>query len=273
MVISYSDTNIPTAAEIRRKWCLGLPLYSSKGEAMTDSDIESFIELGINEVERHLGVFLKPTRIVTHSQGLIQGVDFDKEDGPYDYRRRDFNAWGFIQLKNRPVISVLELKLINTQGQPILDILEHTGWLKLNKATGQLRIVPTIGDPVIFQSVGTTAVGLLSGNLGRDIPAAWQIAYEAGYNIDSIPEAVRCVVAKIAAVEVLTIAGDALVSGISNVSTSIDGLSQSYGTTVSASSSLYSARINQYKADIEAAFDPLRGSLRNKEHGITLSFL
>ena len=48
------------------------------------------------------------------------------------------------------------------------------------------------------------------------------------------------------------------VAGVSSQSLSIDGLSQSIGTTASATLAAYSARLIQYKKDIDSAVGRLK---------------
>jgi hypothetical protein len=101
----------------------------------------------------------------------------------------------------------------------------------------------------------------------------WYIDYVAGYPIGRIPQDIRDAVAKIAAIDVLGIAGDAILAGVASLSTSVDGLSESTSTTVSTNSTLYQGHINQYQKEVDALFDERIGGARSSQRGITFTVL
>jgi hypothetical protein len=84
----------------------------------------------------------------------------------------------------------------------------------------------------------------------------YAIDYVAGYeNSDEVPEDLRETIGKIAAVSLLNIIGDGLMAALANMSSSIgmDGLSESssVGTTSSATSAMFGARIKVYEDEID----------------------
>lgn len=277
MLTQYSDTNLPTVEEMRRKWCMGLPLTDNYGDILEDPDIQSSIDAVASEVERRLGVYLKPTVIVCNGteRGLEQGVDFDKEESPYDYDATAWRQHGFQQLRERPVLELNEFKLVLPNNQVIMDFLTRPEWIKLNKLNGQVRIVPYAGSPSIFALAGgsLSSYSFMTGSLNGNLPQALYVSYTAGYAVGMVPKDISNIVAKMTAISILGIAGDALMGGVANLSTSIDGLSESYGTTASASSTLYQARINLYQKDVDDFFDPTKGGARSSERGITMTGL
>ena len=124
--------------------------------------------------------------------------------------------------------------------------------------------------PVQGGEVTTSAASILySGvlpSLGmdgwRDIPNYWTIEYCTGFNV--IPEDLLDVIGKLASIGIFNIAGDIVLgqAAIANYSLSIDGLSQSIGTTMSAENSAYSARIKMYKDEIKDSLAKLRSYYR-----------
>lgn len=270
----YSDTNLPDVDEMRRKWCMGLPLTDNYGNELEDPDIQDSIDAAASEVERRLGVYLKPTVIECNGseRGLQEGVDFDKEEPPYDYDASQWADNGFLQLRERPVLEIHEFKLVLPNNQVVMDFLSVPEWVKLNKLNGQLRIVPYAGSASIFSLAGGSLSGyaFMTGSMNGYIPQAIYLSYTAGYAVGKVPKDIRNVVAKMTAISMLGIAGDALMGGVSNMSTSIDGLSESVGTTTSANSTMYSARINMYQKDVDDFFDPEKGGARSSERGITM---
>lgn len=273
----YVDTNLPKVAEIKDTWCFGLPLYDENGAEMTDPSIQLHIDSAIANIERRLGIFLKPTVIMSNpdERGLTEGTDYDKEEPAYDFDAKNYGNWGFLQLKERPVQKLLGMKLVYPNGATIVDFMQSPKWIKLYKSAGQVHLVPYAGDPTILSAMGTGGYAFVTGQINRNMPQMLYVDYVAGYPLGQIPADIRNAVAKQAAIEVLTIAGDAVMQGITSVSTSIDGLSENTSTAVSADATLYSAHINKYQKDIDNLFaEGGEGQgARSSERGFTLGIL
>ena len=80
----------------------------------------------------------------------------------------------------------------------------------------------------------------------------YSIDYIAGYeSADDVPDDLREIIAKHCAVSLLNIIGDGLISGFSSSSLSMDGLSESFSSTQSATSAYFGARIKVYEDEIE----------------------
>lgn len=270
----YTDTNIPTATEMRSRWCLGLPLTDAQGNQLQDIDITEYVMDAVKQTERKLDIFLKPTIVYCNakSRGLVKGTDYDIDAPAHDYDSKAWFNYGFLQLRHRPVIDLFEFKLVLPNNQVVVDLLANATWVKLKGLNGQVELVPYAGDPTLFALAGTTLSGypFITGAIQGQIPQMIYASYVAGYDIGEIPTDIRTIVAKQAAVTLLGVAGDALVAGVTNTSTSLDGLSESVTYTVSAKSTLYQARIDMYKQDIKDFFDPKEGSAKEYEHGITM---
>lgn len=269
-----SPVGLPTPSEMRTRWCFGLPLSTDDGTLMDDEDIIGYLESAVAEVERKLGIFLKPTVISCNgsSRGLVEGVDFDVEEAPYDYDAKAWWNYGFLQLRERPLVSVEEFKLVLPNNQVIMDFMERPDWVKLNRKNGQLQIVPYAGDPSLFNMAGGTLAGypFISGAIAGNIPQMLYVSYTAGYAVGKLPKDVRAIVAKVAAIDLLGVAGDAVMVGISSMSTGIDGLNESVSLTASAEYSTYGAHIAQFRKEVDAFFDPKDGAARSRERGITM---
>jgi hypothetical protein len=86
----------------------------------------------------------------------------------------------------------------------------------------------------------------------RDNNLFYAIDYVVGYeNSDQVPMDLRGVIGKLAAVSLLNNIGRGLMSGFSSSSLSMDGVSESFSSTQSATSAYYGADIKEYKDDIE----------------------
>lgn len=276
-IVKYSDSNLPTVAELRSRWCFGIPLFDNYSNPMDDADIQASIDSARSAVERHLGIYLKPTVICTNAveRGLTKGVDYEISEPAYDYDAKAYADWGFLQLRERPILKLNGVKLVLPNGNVIVDFMTRPEWIKSYPKAGQIHIVPYAGDPTLFAILGGSQSGypFVTGQLNSSMPQMWYIDYVTGYDIGEVPKDIRDIVAKTAALDVLGIAGEAAKAGITNMSTSIDGLSESIGTTVSANSTLYGAHIKQYQEDVDKFFSEKDGGARSSERGITMTFL
>lgn len=272
-----TDTNLPLPSEIRGRWTFGLPLSKDNGEVMSDDEILTWLKSAVRETERRLGIYLKPTKIVTNpdERGLVQGVDFDKEEPAYDYDAKAYKQYGFLQLRERPVQKIEAFKMVLPNGMTIIDFYRDSNtrkWVKLYKDSGQVHIVPYAGDPTLFAMLGGSQSGypFATGMINRNLPQMLYVDYTAGYGAYQIPEDIRNIVAKIATIDVLGMAGDAVMVGIASVSTGIDGLSESTSLTASATASTYGAHIGQLAKEVKEFFSPKGGGARSSERGITM---
>lgn len=301
--VNYSDTNLPTVSDIRNRWCFGLPLTKDTGAMMPDSDIQQYINSAIQLAERQIGVFLKPTVIFCNpdERGLVQGVDYELSEPPYDYDVKQYAQWGFLQLRERPVSKVLGCKLVLPNGTVIIDFMTRPEWVKLYPKAGQIQIVPYAGDATIFAILGGNQSGysFITGQINSNLPQMHYIDYVSGLGkktlvpvIDAdgvpvlntdrtpqakyqwlLPEDICNVVAKLAAIDTLGIASEAYSAGIASLSTSIDGLSESMSLTSSAENILYGGHVKQYQSEVDAFFSPKGGAARSSERGFTMTVL
>jgi hypothetical protein len=89
-----------------------------------------------------------------------------------------------------------------------------------------------------------------AGSLERNL--FYAIDYVAGFeSSDDVPMDLREIVGKKAACSLLNIIGRGLMSGFSSSSLSMDGVSESFSSTQSATSAYYGADIKEYKDDID----------------------
>lgn len=254
-------TNLVTPPELREPWCYGLPLVKEDGTPMSDEHLETFIAAAVITVETRLGIKLRPHKIVCNpSNDLVEGTDYDDAEYPYDYNVRQYQQnWGFFQLRKKPVISVERMRMVFPNGQTIFDFPKD--WIKLYNRSGHINIVPYTGF-----STALAQYPIIYGFLGKNTPQIVWIDYTAGHKF--IPEDISTIIAKIAAIDVLGIAGDAVLAGVASLSTSVDGLSESYSTTASATNATYGAHILQYQKEVDDFFDPKKGDGRGRYTGI-----
>ncbi len=92
------------------------------------------------------------------------------------------------------------------------------------------------------------------------VPNYFSLQYITGYDYDDVPMDLLNLVGKLASVGIFAMLGDLILGspGITGVSLGMDGLSQSLNTTMSAGTSGYAARINQYVKEIDETLKKLK---------------
>ena len=152
-----------------------------------------------------------------------------------------------INTKLRPIINVERVALVGRLGMNY-DLQDYVvdyekGAIKLLKRP----IKPSFTSRALAQSIGPY------GSESYTAYMFYEIDYEAGYESAlDVPADLREVVGKHAAVSMLNVIGDGLMSGFSSSSLSMDGMSESFSSTQSATSAYFGARIKEYKDDIAA---------------------
>ncbi|MBU1082520.1 MAG: carboxypeptidase-like regulatory domain-containing protein, partial [Spirochaetes bacterium] len=144
----------------------------------------------------------------------------------YDHYRKDYGAWGYIQLDHYPVIEVTKLAFqypsmaTEVEYDPQWVVLEDEG------ASGVIQIVPGQGSIADVLLIPGSIMPLWSGATGR-IPSIWHVDYRAGFEVGTLPPDLKHVIGMHAAIGVLNIAGDLIAgAGIATKSVSVPGLNQ-----------------------------------------------
>ena len=233
-----------------------IPLRGLGGEKMADKAVEKKIKIATTQLENYLDIKIAKQR-------LLEQHDFD---------RVHFERWGHIHVNNL----VTEINSLQGQLGFAHQITYPTGWVSIKRQIAKARnlhIVP--GQQEDLQGLNTNFVAVFTGKFpifgyssANYIPNYWNVDYTTGF--EKVPDDLQDAVAKIASMQVLAILGDiAFGAGIANTSISIDGLSQSIGTTQSAENSLFSARIRQFQSELKDE----KIMLRNKYKGIQFASL
>ena len=224
-----------SAGELRDIYLFGLDLSDNAGNPFPESMFRHYLNAAIAHIERILGI----------------QIEESEELEKHDFYQNDYGNWGYLQLFKCPAIEVLELKLTygNQNGMHI-----PREWIQLNKTTGQITLFPVSG---VTSSLIIGADGSIIGLQNRlsYAPMLWQVKYRAG--MDAIPADLYEAIYKKAAISVLQIWGDLMLgAGIANQAISLDGLSQSIGTTKSSGYGGAAARVNEYKQDLDQRLLP-----------------
>jgi len=219
-----------------------------------DPQFAYFVETALADFELYLTMDIRkrvyktqPASNLVQANKWIAGVDYTDEENPYDFDPMYWQNWGFLQLRHYPVISIERFLLQSQIATTVID-LAGKNWIRLDKQKGQVRMFPKTGFPY-----GPFAVGALPWYLmGTRYPEGFVVDYTTGYQTsDLVPQSLRDVIAKWAAIKTLATVGDGLMAGFSSQSISLDGLSESFTSTQSATSAFFGSRIIQYSKDIK----------------------
>jgi len=241
--------SVVTPDDCRFTYLWGTDFKATNGQFFDDAQIQFFINEATRYMERMLNISIIKTRIKSQAEdrNLVKGVDYDEEESLYDFSPRKIQRYGMIQTKHRPIINVEKLELINRTGDK-QDLLTST---VIDRKKGVLKFL----SRPYKQSDTTIGINTALGRYGNETlrnHLFYAIDYSAGYeNSDSVPSDLRQIIAKVAAISLLNIIGDGLMSGFSSSSLSMDGISESFSSTQSATSAYFGARIAVYQKEVE----------------------
>lgn len=261
LTISYrKNTNqVFSAADIKGLYFTGIELRDQFGNPIPDEQLDFYIQAAQKEIQDTLSV------------KLVRQAYKESKDFFFD----DWLKWAYIPT-SYPVVKAKKMQgFINSTLQ--VDYPEQ--WLSSKRQEGEedvyhrtINLVPVTGSQNNTISGSAVFVGIAPfiGYFGnKQIPNYWEVTYLTGFN--KVPADILNAIGKKASINIFTQLGDILFGGpgIANKSISIDGLSQSIGSTASAMYSLFSARIAQYEKDLDKAI-PL---LKDRYRGITFGVL
>lgn len=229
---------ILTAEEYLVNYLTDIPLRGLGGELLPDSVIEEKLRIATEQLESFLSIKI-PRQRISEEQ---------------DFERDHFNSWGAIKL-NYLISEVNELlgKLNFAQ-----QIRYPRGWVSIKRQLDKARMLFLVpSQQTELESAAIDFVVTFSGRFpifgyssANYIPNYWQVDYTTGF--DKVPRDLQDAISKFASMQILAILGDVTFgAGIASTSLSIDGLSQSVGTTQSAENSLYSARVRQFERELK----------------------
>jgi len=217
---------------LRDNYLFGIPLQDIYGNKMKEGLLQHYVDAAIQKTQRMLQIVINP-------------IDIEKEK--HDYYANEFMNWGYIQLYKKPIIEVTNLSMYFGE-QKMLDIPKE--WFRTTDISGQLQIFPTSGSTggMVLTQSGSFMPMILG--LYNHAPQMWNVSYKAGMESE-IPDDLGEYIMKRASVGVLQVWGDLIIgAGIANQTISLDGLSQSIGTTQSPEFTGAGARIKTYTDDL-----------------------
>lgn len=217
---------------LRENYLFGIPLEDLHGNPMKETMLSHYIESAIEYAQRVFQIKIKPLEIVHEV---------------HDYYSGDFLQWSFMQLHQRPIMEVKELSMFFGD-RKMFDIPKD--WVRSYELAGQIQLFPVTGSSGSLILTQNGSFMPLMVGMFPNAPGIWRVSYRAG--MDDVPMDLVEFIMKRASIGILQVWGDLIIgAGIANQTISIDGLSQSIGTTQSPQFSGSGARIKNYTDDLK----------------------
>lgn len=228
----------------------GIDTRSQDGTLLGMDVYETYIKAAQQEIEKFLDIVFNP-KLITEK---------------IHYHRDDYVSGFPIMRVSKPVnVPLTLIGMINELEQ----IVYPESWLSSRMTSEfyherQIFVVPVTKG--VIEGSGEVILSGITAQTGlhtfRNIPNYWTVQYITGY--DKIPYDLMNVVGKMASIGVFNVLGDIVLgqAAVASYSLSVDGLSQSIGTTLSSEDSAYSARIKMYVDEIKKTLDRIKRPYR-----------
>lgn len=236
-------------------------------EPLTDAFFRGMIDRAISWTEENaLMCFIEPTRVVTeidpnqitYAAGsdipIFVQADWDKRVDALTYSRPAPGHWINFRMPYYPTITFNSLygKVSNVR---IVDIALE--WVEIDEVGGFVELVP-FNQEIAFNFIGLIWVESLRGPV--PIPNFWNFDALVGFR--QTPAIILELIQKKAAIDALTLIGQAWRPGISSQSVSRDGVSESVSYLTSGMYGIFSATIHTYTEWIDKNLPLLRGAYK-----------
>lgn len=234
--------DILSVDQLKSRYFFGLNLTDDAGNELSEDTMAFYIKHAIQWLEDLLDIKIAKETIT---------------DEPQDFYYPDYQTYIWTQLNHVPVIDITELKMTLPNQQDVITY--DSSWLYERKAAGQVQVIPGSGQMSIV-TLGLSGAWLpFAYGRTKHIPNIFVATYTAGFERGCVPADIQHAVGMVASFGPLNLLGDIVIgAGIANTSLSIDGLSQSVGTTSSAENAAYSARIRSYREELKMMLPQLR---------------
>jgi hypothetical protein len=250
LTISYGINTglVVSPAEMTLLYFYGITILDRSGQTLSKETWKHYIAASQQAWEHELGIKLI-------NQIIEETVDFNRDE---------YRNWGYLEV-TYPV-----KKPFKTTGMlgNVRQIDYPEGWLVCKRTTEgagywrRIFVVPSQStDPTMGGGNSILYSGVLpwtSMTSFKAIPNYWSCVYATGF--DRVPRDLLDIIGKSAAISIFDIAGDIALgqAALASYSLSIDGLSQSIGTTNSATNAAFGARIINYQKEIKNQADQIR---------------
>lgn len=225
----------------KKRYLFGVDLRDGNGDEIEDSVIESYLCAAQDYIEHILEAPIEPQEFTEH----------------LDYKLSEYRTYVYLQLSKYPIVEVDEVNLSFGNGFRI-EFPEE--WYKVYGKPGQIQLLPTFGtfQRLIFTSSGQVAPSVL---YGRYAPQILEVKGKYGIGDDEgrVQPIINQAIGLYASIYMLQMLGDIGPGGpgVSSTSVSMDGLSQSLSTAISATNNLFGASILKYTDMLQKTIIPM----------------
>lgn len=253
LTIKYSKNTgmILSPTELLSNYMFGIPMCSNDGTKMSVTAIAQHILSAQSIVENLFSIKLTK-----------QVIEENR-----DYVRQEFMSWGYI----RTMYPVAYIDNLEGWINDVCQLTYPRDWLSIKRIEStaiyrNVYLIPNTGSRhgahMTQNSLIYNGISPHLGWFGQSyIPNYWRMRYVTGW--DDIPADLMDFVAKAAAINVLAIIGDVLYGiGLSSITISLDGVSQTTPLTRSAQGGLFAGRIKTYMDQMNQALPVLKGKYR-----------
>jgi hypothetical protein len=237
--------------ELMEQYLFGIPTCTTDGRSLNMSAVRNAILAAQTRIETLFSIKLKK-QVVYESR---------------DFVREDFDNWGAVKV----MYPIMQVEFLKGYINNVAQITYPKPWLNIKRDTTianyrNLFLMPnadyTNGSGVTFSSNAVVFSGV-APHLGwygkKVIPNYWRIQYITGW--DNPPADLVDLIAKIAAINVLSIIGDILYGvGLGSISISLDGVSQNTPLTRSGKYGLFTGRMQLYTDEINQTMPDLKAN-------------
>ena len=238
--------------ELRMVWFMGnSELVTQNGAYYTDEMLANIVDRYVGLVSEALNYDIYPVsrrHRPTQPQNERRKEPHEVWEDGYQRRNSNVQSGNFLALRHRPVIRVEKWIAANPfNGDEVLNLLERG--CQINYMAGTLR-------NTLYRDYGTMQGGHpgLSGygTLRTPVRHGFVSGREQSYFVDyvtghesaaEVPQELREVISRHACIHIMSGYGDGLVGGMASFSISLGTQSESIGTTMSATSAMFGARI------------------------------
>ncbi len=238
-----------TPDEIRNIFLLGVKTVSPSGQEITDDIINTYIDVAVREIEMYFSIKLR-RQIVKERR---------------DYIDESFIQWGYLRTSYQVVCpkSLSGWLAMQKHIEYPKEWLNATVTNQQDNLSRNFYLVPNTSNFSANQALYTQLYGgafaLFYRTWARNtIPNYWEIEYLTGY--DKLPPDLFNLLGRLVSVKLLPTISDFItrIPGSAGQSISLDGLTQTYTSVVSAKSGVYAQRMNQYLDEIKVSMKDLR---------------
>ncbi len=227
-----------TAAWLIKTYFFGIPLTDQFGNRLPNDVIEFNIGMGIDKAQNEFKIRILHAEV----------------DEQHDFTLTNWTHYVYIQLWNRPVIEIKKASVMIGHAR-VSEIPKD--WIVVNRHTGEMWVLPILPGyfNIPIEKIWSFYIPQMLGM--NYMPAMLFITSKVGMEV--IDKLLVDYIGMNASIQIFNILGDIVLgAGIASISLSIEGLSQSIGTTSSAENSAYSARIRMYLEQLKVIERTLR---------------